>query len=59
MSVIALVRMQQGSLVAIIDGEKGDNVIKEYGNVEQAETELEHHILAPLGIQFVDLDHEC
>lgn len=51
MSFIAVVRMQGGSLVAIMDDDK----LAEWPTEEAATEATDDHILAPLGIEIVEV----
>lgn len=51
MSYIAVVRMQNGRLLAI----QRDDALAEWDTEEQAEAAMEDHILEPLGIEIVEV----
>lgn len=53
MSYIAVVRLQNGTLVGI---KSGDEKLAEWVTKEQAESAMEDHILSPLGIEIVEID---
>lgn len=51
MSYIAVVRMQNGKLLAI----QNDESLAEWPTYEQADDAMANHILAPLGIELVEV----